>query len=238
MPAAHQHPYGSGLLGASPNDPLRPGGLELTRTAIASAKFCAGQRVLDLGCGTGASTDLLSHVGCQVVGVDATLGTLEVASRQHPDLAWVLASAEALPFLTASQNGILAECSLSVVAARTRALSECHRVLAPGSMLVITDVYAREPDAVIDNTTILPACVAQMAGQETLCAEITQAGFKIESWQDHSAVLKTFLARLIFEKGSLAALWSNHASRDEASNLSAALRAKRPGYFLLLARAT
>ena len=105
-------------------------------------------------------------------------------------------------------------------------------------MLVITDVYAREPDAVIDNTTILPACVAQMAGQETLCAEITQAGFKIESWQDHSAVLKTFLARLIFEKGSLAALWSNHASRDEASNLSAALRAKRPGYFLLLARAT
>lgn len=237
MPIAYQHPYGSGLLGASPNDPLRPGGLELTRSAIASAKFCAGQRVLDLGCGTGASTDLLSHVGCQAVGVDATLGTLEVASRQHPDLAWVLASAEALPFLTASQDGILAECSFSVMAARPRALNECRRVLAPGSMLVITDVYAREPDAVIDATDLLPTCIARMAGQETLCAEVTQAGFKIESWQDHSAVLKTFMARLIFEKGSLAALWSNHATRDEVTNLSAALKARRPGYFMLLARA-
>ena len=47
-------------------------------------------------------------------------------------------------------------------------------------------------------------------------------------------MLKTFIARLIFQSGSLDSLWSGAATGDAAS-LGASLRRSRPGYFLMIA---
>lgn len=54
-----------------------------------------GSRVLDLGCGDGALlASLRPSVG---VGVDVSLDVLRLANKQHPELKFVCADAEALP---------------------------------------------------------------------------------------------------------------------------------------------
>jgi hypothetical protein len=56
------------------------------------------------------------------------------------------------------------------------------------------------------------------------------AGFIVQRWEDHSDVLKSFLAQLIFSGRGSEALWAGNGTA-----FAAALRACRPGYFLLTA---
>ena len=237
MDCVVSHPYGSGQLGGDSAEPLRPGGLQLTREMIARAGFAAGQQIIDLGCGCGASTELLAARGCRVVGVDLERATLIEARRRHPASHWVAASATALPFARASQNGILAECSLSLVPERARALAECRRVLRAGAILALCDVYARQVGADSPANGSLPACVARMTDQESWRASIQDAGFRLDAWEDRSQVLKVFIARLIFEQGGAESLWAPQLDQQQARAHTQALTTRRPGYFLLLARA-
>ncbi len=237
MNGSTTRPYASGRLGGRNAEPLRPGGLDLSRHAIACAGFEPGQRVIDLGCGSGASTALLHERGCRAIGVDPARATLEAARRAHPQLCWVGAAGQHLPFADASVDGVLAECSISIMDTRRHVLRECRRILAPDGMLALTDVYARAPETEVWATGGIPACLSRMPGRDTLLDDIQEAGFGLELWEDHSSVLKSFLARLIFEKGSLDALWSPHGTGGSPAALSRALLSKRPGYCLVLARA-
>lgn len=45
-----------------------------------------GERVLDLGCGTGHHAAALARAGCEVIGVDADAGMLERAAALHADV--------------------------------------------------------------------------------------------------------------------------------------------------------
>ena len=227
MDCAIVHPYRSGHFGCSNDEPLRPGGLELTRLAMQYAGFAEGDRILDLGCGEGAGTQLLRHHGCNAIGLDTLPASLAAAAERLPGLPLIYASARYLPFADASLNGILAECSLSLVERRDEVLAECHRVLRCGSRLAITDVYARN---IVSPDQPQSACLAGMAPQKEIMAGLAGAGFRVERWEDHSQVLKAFMARLIFECDSADALWT-----DDAETLNTALKQHRPGYFLLIA---
>lgn len=227
MDCAVAHPYHSGHFGGSDDEPLRPGGLALTRLAMQYADFAAGDHILDLGCGEGAGTQLLRHHGCNAIGLDTLPASLAAAAARLPGLPLIVASAHRLPFAKASLNGILAECSLSLVDQRDEVLAECHRVLRSGGRLAITDVYARNT---IGCDQEPPACLAGMTPQNVILAGLANAGFRVERWEDHSQVLKTFMARLIFECDSADALWA-----DDAETMNTALKQCRPGYFLLIA---
>lgn len=225
-------PYRSGRFGnGSEAAPLRPGGLDLTRRAAQCAGFAAGQRLLDLGCGEGQGTQLLCALDCRVIGLDVAKSSLTTAAAHLPDLWPVAASASRLPFADAAFDGIIAECSLSLADRRSDALAECRRVLRPGGRLAITDVFARCP--AIDDAP-LPDCLAGLSTQAEIEAEVARAGLAIERWEDHSAVLKTFIARLIFASEPGHGLWGDDAGTD--GTLGAALRERRPGYYLLIAR--
>jgi arsenite methyltransferase len=234
-------PYHSGHF-ADADAALRPGGLELTRHALRCARFTAGQRIVDLGCGEAAGTALLRHASCLAIGVDRSRRALDIAAQRlaaqaetaAEDLApvsLVAADAEQLPFATASLDGMLAECALSLTGFSPAALAECQRVLRPGARLAITDVYARASDD--DRPAALSGCLARCTGRNEIVARLIGAGFRIERWENHSALLKTFVARLIFESDSLDSLWRG-ATTDDAAALSASLRRSRPGYFLLI----
>ena len=63
-----------------------------------SATVQRGMRVLDVGCGLGALAAAAAARGAAVTGVDIAEGMLAEARRRHPDIEFVRADAESLPF--------------------------------------------------------------------------------------------------------------------------------------------
>src|SRR6185436_2375941 len=67
----------------------------------AAARIAAGQRVLDVACGTGVLTrHVASIVGRSgtITGIDPGAGMLDVARRHDPSIDWREGTAELLPF--------------------------------------------------------------------------------------------------------------------------------------------
>jgi arsenite methyltransferase len=134
--------FGCGTLRDGAGEPLRPGGLALTRELIDRAGFRAGETVADVGCGLGASTRLLRDRGVAAIGVDL-LAPFDAGARgEAPPL--VVADAARLPFADDSLDGVLAECSLSLTADRALVLAEWRRALRRGGRLALSDVYRRD----------------------------------------------------------------------------------------------
>lgn len=201
--------YGCGRLRDGEGGPLRPGGLALTEELVALAGFAPGDFVADVGCGLGATTDLLRTRRIRAVGVDADIGAL--AGGETP---FVAADAALLPFADARLDGLIAECVLSTLADPARALAEWRRTLKPGGRLALSDVYSR-------------ASGGRAATREQLCQRLTAVGFRVESFEDRSDALKRFVAQFLFAYGSLDALCGG--------GLDPAALGGRPGYALVVA---
>jgi trans-aconitate methyltransferase len=57
-----------------------------------------GERVLDLGCGTGQLTKAIADAGALVVGIDSSPAMVEAARAQYPELEFVEADARSFSF--------------------------------------------------------------------------------------------------------------------------------------------
>ncbi|HET8550712.1 MAG TPA: methyltransferase domain-containing protein [Bryobacteraceae bacterium] len=57
-----------------------------------------GERILDIGCGTGHLTNAIAERGAEVVGLDASPDMLGQARRNYPNLRFVLADASSFRF--------------------------------------------------------------------------------------------------------------------------------------------
>ncbi|PKU24914.1 DVU_1556 family methyltransferase [Telmatospirillum siberiense] len=220
--------YASGSLLDGAGEPLRPGGAQLTAHAVECGRWRPGERVIDIGCGCGTSLAYLRRRGLNAIGVDISPHALRLAKHRAGESLVVQASGDALPFPDGGADGVLAECSLSLMPSAARAMAEFHRVLRPGGRLVVTDVYARNPAVLKEDAAGLPGCLSGLLEKEDTIRRLESAGFGLDAWEDHSDVLKAFVTRFIFEHGSLAALWGG-ASSETARRL-------RPGYVLLVAR--
>jgi SAM-dependent methyltransferase len=98
-----------------------------------------GGRGLDVGCGTGGMLEALSRNGSWT-GVDA-LPLALTYSRKRGLTRLAGAAAAALPFRAGSFDACLCLDVLyhRAVSSDTAALAECHRVLRPGGLIVVTD---------------------------------------------------------------------------------------------------
>jgi trans-aconitate 2-methyltransferase len=57
-----------------------------------------GERILDLGCGTGQLTAAIAQQGAQVLGLDNSVSMIGQARQNYPDLAFVLGDATTVRF--------------------------------------------------------------------------------------------------------------------------------------------
>ena len=163
----------------------RPGGLELTRLGLEFCQFTPAARLLDIGCGAGATVALLTNLGYQAIGVDLL-----------PTENGIQADAAALPFDDDSFDGILFECSFSKITTADTALSEAHRVLKPNGKLLMTDFYARGQPAEFSGV------LGRMESQIAILQRLQSVGFRTIIWQDHSETLPQFWGQWILDQGS------------------------------------
>jgi SAM-dependent methyltransferase len=104
-----------------------------------AAGVIAGQRVLDVACGTGiAARTAADRVGPgNVVGVDLNEAMLTVARRVRPEIDWRQGDVASLPFDDASFDTVLCQMALMFCPDRVQALREMARVAAPGGTVAV-----------------------------------------------------------------------------------------------------
>lgn len=228
-----RRPYEFGAVREVTGPTIRPGGLALTRRAAERCDLGPGRRVLDVGCGTGATADCLhSEFGAMVIGMDFSPILLSDARREHPGLTMIRADAMALPLKPGAFDAVFAECVCSLFPDMVSALKGFSRVLRPGGHLVVADLYWRAPGKtlVVQPEACPGGCLAGAVDRPTLIRRIESAGFAVGLWEDHSDRLRQLAAQLVWAGVSLADWWG-----VENGAPGACTGGRRPGYGLIVA---
>jgi demethylmenaquinone methyltransferase/2-methoxy-6-polyprenyl-1,4-benzoquinol methylase len=98
-----------------------------------------GDRVLDLGAGTGVSTAELARSGAYAVGADLSLGMLRAGHASRPAVPLLAADALRLPFPDATFDAVTISFALRNIVDPDAALREMARVTRPGGRLVVCE---------------------------------------------------------------------------------------------------
>jgi SAM-dependent methyltransferase len=116
--------------------------LPAARVVVRSTALQAGERVLDLGCGTGNAALFAAEHGVRVTGVDPAWRLLDVAraraASEGKDVAFVHGEAAALPVEDASVDVILSVFAVIFAPDPAAAAVEMSRALAPTGRIVLS----------------------------------------------------------------------------------------------------
>jgi ubiquinone/menaquinone biosynthesis C-methylase UbiE len=121
--------------------------MQFKRALIDHARIAPGQRVLDLGAGTGTLAIMIKQTQpkAQVIGLDGDPKVItiarEKASRSGTDIDFELGNAAALPYSDQSFDRVLSTLVMSVLnrEQKTLAIRDSYRVLKRGGELYIAD---------------------------------------------------------------------------------------------------
>jgi len=104
-----------------------------------AAGLGAGQKVLDVACGTGiVARTAAERVGpAHVTGVDLNQAMLTVARRVRADIDWRQGNAAAMPLADRSFDAVLCQMALMFFPDRVAALREMARVAAPNGTVAV-----------------------------------------------------------------------------------------------------
>ena len=116
--------------------------LPAVEVLVERAGIREGERVVDLGCGTGSAGLAAARRGATVIGVDPAARLLDVAREQARaeglDASFVLGEAAAMPLDDDRAEVIISSFGVIFAPDANAAASEMSRVLAPRGRLVLT----------------------------------------------------------------------------------------------------
>ncbi len=130
--------------------------LDITEKTMRLMDLRPGERVLDLGCGSGWASRLLARlVGegpegfGQVVGIDVSdemIRHARSASKDFDNILYVVGSAQQIPLEENFFDKVLSVESFYYYPDQDRALAELFRVMAPrGRMFILINLYTDNP---------------------------------------------------------------------------------------------
>lgn len=104
-----------------------------------AAQLTGDCRALEVGCGPGHITAMMAARGATVTGLDLVPAMIETARALHPELEFVEANAEQLPFASDTFDVVVVNCVIRHFAHPTVVCTEIRRVLKPGGRFVFAD---------------------------------------------------------------------------------------------------
>lgn len=167
---------------------------EAARDLVAAAGIADGQRVLDVGTGTGVLAEAATASGARAFGVDRSLGMLLTGRHRRPELRVAAAEAIDLPFRDRSFDAVLGNFVLAHFAKVETALFDLKRVLRPEGRIGFTswsdgkdafqDTWLALVESVVPRDMLAPAYGAAAPGHgrfqrpETVEQVLRDAGFR------------------------------------------------------------
>lgn len=219
---------------------LRPGGLDLTYRALEFCDFAPGSTILDIGCGLGATQKLLHDYGFHTCGIDISHN--QILQNPTDSFSRIQANGETIPLAGNSFDGIFLECTLSVVLNPNKVLLEVRRLLKPGGLLILTDIYGRNVYGIPPLRAVLShGCFNSVWSQSEINTMIQSLGLESILWEDHSEAIRNLAGKIILDHGSMDMFWKNKSSlRDNPTcdplSFQLLLSRAKIGYFLHIAQ--
>lgn len=157
--------------------------LPAAQAAVDLARIRVGERVVDLGCGTGNAALLAAGPGIDVTGVDPAARLLEVARAEAAhrglDVAFVRGEAADIPLPTGHADAVLSIFSVIFAPDPHAAAVELARITAPAGRMVIA---AWQPGGTLD--AISGAAIGAVV-EATGTVPLAGPGF---AWHDPAAM--------------------------------------------------
>ncbi len=214
---------------------LRPGGLTLTTELVTRRRPISDSAILDVGCGPGHTAALLATTfGLRPTGLDPSAILLAKAARRTPVAAFIQGVATAIPCRSESFEAVIAECVLSLTGDIEQSLREMYRVLKPGGVLFLSDIYRKQAGPKPERSE-LKSCITHARSLATIEKGLYMAGFTLYLLQDRSELLKQLAGQIIFSCGSLEKFWQLFMETEAARQTCCALAATPLGYYALIA---
>ena len=94
-----------------------------------------GERILDLGCGTGQLTTKIAKTGAEVVGIDRSPEMIATARQNYPELLFEVADARQLQF-SQPFDAVFSNAVLHWILEPDAAIRSIHQALKPGGRFV------------------------------------------------------------------------------------------------------
>lgn len=245
--------YSSDLVAMLLGESYHPGGSTLTRRLAIALELRAGQAVLDVASGRGASAlTITNEYDVTVTGVDLSSANVALSNgaAQAGGVAdrvrFELGDAEKLPCPDRAFDAVVCECALCTFPDKPAAAREFARVLKPGGRVGITDVTADRDRLPPELSTLGAwiACVADARPATEYADILNDAGLRVAGIEHHDAAISRMIdqieARLQFLR--LTSRSKLQAYGVDADNAGPALEAARTaladgvlGYALLIA---